>query len=303
MGSRGVAIAVALATCTARADAPRPVRRPDATWGEIFGGPFTTSRLFAMPVADVVGPYQLSVSGEGSLLADAGALSGSAVVAIGFGDVAQLEYRLQAAVSALAPDPVPLGSLGVQLKAPFAERRYLPAVAAALRLGLPRAERSRGQRYREKVDDLYLVGRLRLWGPFARVTLHGGVRIGAASIEAEAGRTKETLILPAAGWEWQAFDRARFVGEVALVPTLDAVAADPEARIGAKPFGRLGVRWQVHPAFIVDASLGYRLEVARVDQSPVESARSVVDWDIRLGGELFVPWGALLCLTGGVFCE
>src|SRR5262245_47571069 len=123
---RGVLVAALMAEVLggARAGEPAeelgPPRRPDATWAEIFGGPFTSSRLFAMPIADVVGPYQLSVSGEGSLLADEGAFSGSAVIAIGFGDVAQLEYRLQAAISALQPEPVPLPALGVQLRAPLA---------------------------------------------------------------------------------------------------------------------------------------------------------------------------------------
>ncbi|HTM19445.1 MAG TPA: hypothetical protein VL172_03020, partial [Kofleriaceae bacterium] len=29
-------------------------RRRDASWAEIFGGPFVSSRLFAMPTAEVV---------------------------------------------------------------------------------------------------------------------------------------------------------------------------------------------------------------------------------------------------------
>ena len=48
---RSVVVAFALATGVARAEEPSPIRRPDATWAEIFGGPLTSSRLFAMPIA------------------------------------------------------------------------------------------------------------------------------------------------------------------------------------------------------------------------------------------------------------
>lgn len=297
----------------AHADEPVPAkaaRRPDATWREIFDGPFTSSRLFAMPTADVVGPYQLSVSGEGSLLSETGAFSGSAVVAVGFGDIAQLEYRLAAAISTLQRSPVPLPTLGAQFKLPIAERKYLPAFAAALRLGLPRDESSLDglTRFEEKVTDLYVVGRLRLWGPLRRITLHGGLRVGAATIiehgvgDAPDLETAETVYLPAGGWEAQVTARSRFVGELALVPVFKPVAGASE--IGVKPFGRLGIRWVVHPSFVLDASIGYRLEVAALDPSDMRgSLNALVDWDMRLGLELFVPWGAILCRAGKVFCE
>ena len=77
---------------------PAP-RRADASWGEIFAGPFQTSRLFAMPTAEVVGAYQLSLSGDASLVNEANVLSSSGVAAIGFGDIAQLEYRASNAIS------------------------------------------------------------------------------------------------------------------------------------------------------------------------------------------------------------
>ena len=84
----------------ARADDPpaddrdaAPPRRRDASVGTILGGPFRSSRLFAMPVADVVGAFQLSLSGDASLLQEPGILTSAGVAAIGFGDVAQIEYR------------------------------------------------------------------------------------------------------------------------------------------------------------------------------------------------------------------
>src|SRR5215216_2183024 len=92
----GVAIASVLASTAAAGAgevAEAPVRRPDASWRAIYAGPFPSSRLFAMPIADVVGAYQLSLSGDGSLLQQPGVLSSAGVAALGFGDLAQLEYR------------------------------------------------------------------------------------------------------------------------------------------------------------------------------------------------------------------
>src|SRR5205085_9580640 len=94
-------------------DAPVP-RTRDATLGEIFRGPFRSSRLYAMPTADVVGAYVLSVSGEGSLLQQPGLLTAAGVLAIGFGDIAQLEYRHTAAISVTGVD-APVPAVGVQL--------------------------------------------------------------------------------------------------------------------------------------------------------------------------------------------
>jgi hypothetical protein len=38
--------------------------------------------------------------------------------------------------------------------------------------------------------------------------------------------------------------------------------------------------------------------------SPGNDFRDVVQqWDIRLGAEVFVPWGALACRAAGVFCD
>jgi hypothetical protein len=52
---------------------------------------------------------------------------------------------------------------------------------------------------------------------------------------------------------------------------------------------------------VLDASVGYQLEVARM--RPAEGPGSLVQWDIRLGAEVFVPWGAIACRATGGFCE
>jgi hypothetical protein len=65
--------------------------------------------------------------------------------------------------------------------------------------------------------------------------------------------------------------------------------------------GRLGLRWAVIPSLIIDGSIGYQLEVANTAQP--ERLDAVVQWDIRLGAEVFVPWGALACRAAGAFCE
>ncbi|HEX7699850.1 MAG TPA: hypothetical protein VF403_03985, partial [Kofleriaceae bacterium] len=64
---------------------------------------------------------------------------------------------------------------------------------------------------------------------------------------------------------------------------------------------RLGLRWQILPSVVLDGSLGYQLAN---DNVVGDGPRDVVgQWDIRLGAEVFVPWGALACRTVGAFCE
>ncbi len=304
---------LAAAVATARADEPagepdaEPVRRRDASTREIFAGPFRSSHLFAMPVADVVGAYQISLAGDGSLLQETGILTSAGVLAIGFGDLAQLEYRHTAAIS-LGRTIAPLPAAGVQLKLPLSERRYLPAFSVALRFGLARDEElDDGRIATERVTDFYAVSRLRLWGRLSPVTLHAGVRVSKAEIsvdEADAPApelVEKTLVLPAFGWEIATGGGAHLVGELMLAPQFDLDTATGDPTIGAGLLGRLGVRWFVRPAVILDASLGYQVEVARAEIA--DGLNSIVQWDIRLGGEVFVPWGALVCRAAGVFCE
>lgn len=276
-------------------------RRPDATWGQIFAGPFPSSRLFAMPIADVVGPYRLTISEDGSLLQETGVLSSAGVIALGFGDIAQLEYRHTTAIS-IGHTTAPVPAVGVQLKIPLPEGERLPAVAIAFRLGVPRREDFGGTHVDETVTDLYLVSRLRV---LDALTLHAGVRVSSARIVvggAQAFDEKREMVLPAAGFEIAMNARSRLVGEVGVAPSFRFdVAATDRPTIGSGVLGRFGVRWRIAPALTLDGSLGYQLEVA--DARAADGVAAVVQWDIRLGAELVVPWGAITCRTAGIFCR
>jgi hypothetical protein len=287
-------------------------RRRDATWSEIFGGPFVSSRLFAMPTAEVVGAYQLSISGDASLLTEANSLSTTGVVAIGFGDLAQLEYRGSAAVSGSAdPDAQQeifrLPSVGVQVKAPLRPRPWVPGAAVALRFGLPQETEVGELRHQQRAADLYFVSRLRPGGWLDRLTLHGGLRVASARIDSEGpgapARAKRTLFLPAGGWEVQMNRSALFAGELALVPLFEPGDATTASHIGHGLLGRAGMRWRALPSVVIDASIGYRIEVARMDPIKGSMLDALVDWDLRVGAEIFIPWGAALCRGAGVFCE
>lgn len=285
---------------------PAP-RDANASWREIFRGPFRTSRLFGVPIADVVGAYQISLSGDASLLTLESTLSTSSVIAVGFGDIAQLEYRNAAAITTLEENPFGLPTVGVQLKAPFRRRAYVPDVAVALRFGLPRDEVAGDVIHSERATDLYLVARLPLWSSLRRVILHGGLRLSSAEIDSEGPGApedyRETLWLPAGGVQLAVGDDTALVAEVALVPRFAPGDAGRASDIDSGIFGRAGVRWRLLPAVVFDASVGYRIEIERLGTSPSSMANALVDWDIRLGGEVFVPWGALACKTARIFCD
>ena len=247
-------------------------RQRELTLRRMLRGPFQSSRLYTMPSADTVGPYVLSLSGDASLLQKPGLLTSAGVIAVGFGDIAQLEYRHTSAISIEGLN-APVPTVGVQLKIPLPEHPNVPAFGLAFRLGVPRAEQFGGVGIDETVHDLFLVGRLRF--EFASwLTLHGGVRVSSAKI----------------------------VGEIALAPRFQyqpGVASDPEIRYGL--LGRFGMRWNLLPSVIIDGSIGYQLDVAT--NAPDEGPGAIVTWDIRLGAEVFVPWGALACRAVGAFCE
>ncbi len=294
----GILICVATA---AHAEPPHEhARRPDSTWRALMRGPFWSSRLFATPVADTVGPYVLAMSWDGSLLEDPGILSSAGVVAVGFGDIAQLEYRHTSAIS-LDEAQAPVPAVGLQLEAPLPSGRGWPAVALAFRLGVPRREDVEGLTVDETVTDLYLMTRLHLWGPLTPVTLHGGVRLSAARIElggTGTGEARRRQWLPAGGVTVAVTDETLAIVELGLAPSFDLDGAGAPT-IEAGVMGRLGARWFLHPAFSFDISLGYQ----RDDATAPGGVRAVVDWDIRLGGELFVPWGAIACRSLGAFCS
>jgi hypothetical protein len=52
---------------------------------------------------------------------------------------------------------------------------------------------------------------------------------------------------------------------------------------------------------IIDGSINYQADVGRI--ADVATLDAIVQWDIRLGAEVFVPWGALACRAVGVFCD
>lgn len=309
LASLALAVASAPASSQAEDGEPPAKRTPDATLGAIFGGPFTSSRLFAMPTADVVGAYVMTLSGDGSLLQETGVLTSAGVLAIGFGDIAQLEYRHSSAISITGVN-APLPSVGVQLEIPIPARPNIPAIGVAFRLGVPRRETFGETAVDETVTDLYAVARWRL-AALPWLTLHGGARISSARIELSGSRTfdrDERVVLPTGGIELAINPESRLVGEVGLAPRFAWMPdTDVEPQIGRGLIGRLGVRWAIVPSFIIDGSLGYTHELgntAAVD--PLFSsggANAIVQWDIRLGAEMFVPWGALACRATGAFCD
>ena len=281
-----------------------PPRRRDASLRKVFKGPFRSSRLFSMPTTDVIGAYMLSLSGDGSLLQETGLLTSAGVAAIGFGDIAQLEYRHSAAIS-ISGVNAPLPGIGVQIKLPIPEFNAVPAFGVAFRLGVPRVESFDGVNVEERVSDLYLVARLHI-DQVSWLTLHGGTRVSSAQVQLsgaiESGKVQKTLWLPTAGYEIRMTKEASIVGEVALAPQfrwMRGTQEDPTIDYGL--LGRLGVRWALFPSVIIDGSIGYQLEVAhaRVAEGPDD----IVHWDIRLGAEVFVPWGALACRATGAFCD
>jgi hypothetical protein len=293
---------------TAKADDKRD---PDASLGAIFHGPFQSSRLFAMPTADVVGAYMLSLSGDGSLLQQPGALTFAGVLAVGFGDIAQLEYRHTSAISVTGIN-APVPAVGVQLRVPIPERPFVPALGVAFRLGVPRAEYFGATEVDETVTDLYVVARERLG---TQLVLHGGLRISSAKITLTGDPMRpggsfsgdRRLYLPTAGFELLANRDARVVAEVSAAPQfawMQGTSIDPAISYGL--LGRLGLRWALLPSVIFDASLGYQMDVpnAGLDRALGGGPRDIVqEWDIRLGAEVFVPWGALACRALGVFCD
>jgi len=279
-----------------------PVRREDATLGQIFAGPFQSSRLFAMPTADTVGPYMLALSGEGSLLEQPGLLTSAGVVAVGFGDLAQLEYRHTEAISVTGLN-APVPAVGAQFRLPIPEGPNVPAIGIAYRQGLPRDEQVGNVTVEESVTDIYAVARERL-SAAPWLTLHAGVRYSPSHVTLSGGETtsaKRDLLLPAGGFELAVNREARVVGETELVPQFHYNAGDTTPQIGTGVEARLGLRWALFPAVTLDASFGYQLDEA---MGSIGGPRDVVqEWDIRLGAEVFVPWGALACRAAGVFCD
>jgi hypothetical protein len=272
----------------------------------MFHGPFQSSRLFAMPTADTVGAYMLSLSGDGSLLQQPGVLTSAGVIAIGFGDIAQLEYRHTEAISVTGVN-APVPGVGVQLKLPIPEHSGVPAIGVAFRLGVKRREAFGPTNVDETVTDLFIVVRER-FDSIPWLTLHEGLRISPTKLDITGDSSfapiheKSTLKLPTSGIELTMNPAAKVVAEIAYAPRFKWTPGDTTGQITYGVLGRLGVRWSLLPSVVLDASFGYQLDPG--ESKGAGDPRNIVqEWDIRLGAEVFVPWGALACRAVGVFCD
>lgn len=250
-----------------------------------------------MPVADVVGPYRLSMSYEGSLLKEPGVLSSAGVLAIGIGDLAQLEYRHTSAIG-IGGQSAPLPAVGLQIKLPIPQLSYLPDLAVAYRLGIEHEEEEGETRVRERVTDVYGVARFRL--PRG-IRIHLGLRLSQAEIALSDSTVmdnelSETLWLPAFGLEVPVSPRSVAIAEVGAAPKFSVGDDGVNASVDSGYTARLGLRWRVHPKFSFDASAGYL-------SSDSAAASEVLEWDIRLGAEVFVAWDSLTCRSLKLFCE
>lgn len=260
---------------------------PERTIREAMKRPGTSPRLFYMPVADTVGAYEMTLSFEGSLLEERGVLSSAGVFALGVGDLAQFEYRHTSAIG-INGGNVPLPAWGVQFKLPIATGDLVPALAITIRPGITHDE----QGAKEKVTDAYGVAHFVL--PLD-LDLHVGLRVSQVKLAYQDEKTKVTEWYPAVGLARRVGDTAAAVLEVGRAPKFDIENGTPAISSGVT--GRLGVRWRLHPRFSFDASAGYL--AAGIGADP----NDLLAWDIRLGGEVFVPWGAVACESLSLFCK
>lgn len=246
-----------------------------------------SSRLFYMPVADTVGAYEMTLSYDGSLLEEPGVLSSAGVFAVGVGDLAQIDYRHTSAIG-IEGGSVPLPSVGVQLKLPFDTGDRVPAIAVSYRLGIEHDEEGS----KEKATDVYGVAHFVL--PLG-LDLHAGLRVTQASLEVNGEKVESTEWYPAIGVAHDLGKKATTIFELGRAPKFDIEDGLPVINSGVT--GRLGLRWRVHPRFAFDASAGYLAQGVSTDPN------DILAWDIRLGGEIFVPWGALACESLSLFCK
>jgi hypothetical protein len=249
--------------------------------------PGTSSRLFYMPVADTVGAYEATISYEGSLLEERGVLSSAGVFALGIGNLAQIDYRHTSAIG-VDGGSVPLPAVGVQLKLPIDTGEFVPAIAVAYRLGIEHDENGA----KEKATDVYGVAHFAL--PLD-VDLHVGLRVTQASLAFEEVKVESTEWYPAIGVVRNVGETAAAILEFGRAPKFDLEDGMPEISSGVT--GRLGLRWRIHKRFSLDASAGYLAKGIGADPN------DLLAWDIRLGGEVFVPWGAVACESLSLFCK
>ncbi len=273
-------------------DATKESRSPSDSWSEVFTQRYISTHLFSMPTASVVGAYKGSFRTDGSLLSRPSALSLFGVVAVGVGEIAQVEYRKTEGVVSGQQTSVDLPSAGLQLRLPY-RHRYVPDTALAIRVGIP-IEISSTQKTRS--IDLYFVASQAV-GPFR---LHGGLKTSFAAIETGTKTTKETLLLPTAGIEWDSSSQATLVAEIGAIPKFFPQSDTLEARIDKAMLLRAGARWRIADWLSIDGSFGYHVQEGDSRQS---SPSKLTDWDIRMGAELHVPWGGVMCKTFHLFCN
>jgi hypothetical protein len=243
--------------------------------------------------------------GDGSLVKEPGVLSFAGLIAIGIGDLAQLEYRHTGAISSDGRT-TPLPAAGMQIKLPFPKRWRVPQLGVALRIGVPHEDSTGKIPILQKVSDLYFVSSLRLPGNLSAIQFHGGARISSveANIEQNGAsvdslKTRETLILPSIAWSIQMNPTSRIIGEAEWVPRFIVRDSTTHATVETGILGRLGINWRLNQYFSMNASIGYTLDSPSTIAS---EGIELVNWDIRLGGEFFLPWRVPLCRGLSILC-
>ena len=180
-------------------------------------------------------------------------LTSAGVIAVGFGDIAQLEYRHTAAISVTGVN-APVPAVGVQLKLPIPEGPNVPAFGVAFRLGVPRTEHVRGDDRRRDRHDLYLVARGGSRAPW--LTLHGGTRISSAKIVLGRRSRRCSLQQHAVPADRRLRDRDEPDGEDrrrdraarrSSTGWRDGAERAEDPTIGYGLLGRLGMRWRLLP--------------------------------------------------------
>ena len=231
-------------------------------------------------------------------------LTSAGVLAVGFGDIAQIEYRHTGAISVTGVN-APLPAVGVQLTVPIPEYAYVPKLGIAVHIGVPRDEQIGGATSPRRsptstsscASGSRLADAARRAARVAVAPEHHRRRVAARSGSGAHARAADVGVRAARESD-DARSSARSRGAAVHV---DGDGAEKPA-IAYGLLARFGLRWAIVPSVVLDGSLGYQL----AKQNGVAGAgpRDVVQqWDIRLGAEVFVPWGALACRAVGVFCE
>lgn len=259
-------------------------------------GVLPLSRIFTMPTAHVVGAYQMRTAGDASLLEQPGRLTSAGLVAVGIGELAQLEYRHSEAIGVTGVN-APVPAVGVVVRLPLPTRPWLPAIAVALRLGVWRAEAIDKVTLSERVSDLYAVVSKDV---HPQVMLALGARVASAELSTMEGELSRVQVLPTGGWQWRLAPHASLLGELGAAPQFRFDPDTAQRQIDYAVIGRLGYRWWIRPWFALDGSVGYQAQLRVGDAT---QWRELVAWDIRLGTEVNIDWGHAACRGLAVLCR